>query len=430
MDGLKISYSDKFLKDENLTCFNHKISSIHDRLHSSEEYERMPLGWLDIPAKTDETDICRILNIADRIREISQIVISLGIGGSYLGSRAAIEMIGNDFNNSDMKLGKPRIIFAGNNISGTYLRKLINFIEDKDFSLCVISKSGTTLETAAAFRILKSILEKRYGKEGARKRIVAVTDKSKGALREITNREGYDNFEIPDNIGGRYSVLTPAGLFTIGAAGINIKKIIEGARDAYYIYENRNLHNNSCYKYAAIRNIFYGMGKSIELLINYEPSMMYFAEWWKQLFGESEGKEGKGIFPSSLQFTTDLHSMGQYIQEGTKNIFETVLNIQNFRLDVPIPSDSENIDGLNYLEGRTLNYINTIAFRGVKEAHENGGVPVISIDVPEQNEYYFGHLVYFFQKACAVSGYLLDVNPFDQSGVEMYKKNIFKLLGR
>lgn len=421
MTSLKIGYSEEFVKDEELFFLKEKIKNIHGMLHSKEEYEKMPLGWLDIPLKTRDIDIDRIICAAEKIRENSQVIISLGIGGSYIGSRAAIEMIG---------MGNPRVIFAGNNMSGTYLKHIIDFIEDKDFSLCVISKSGTTLETAVAFRILKNILEKRYGKDGASRRIVAITDKSKGALRKATEVNGYESFEIPDNIGGRYSVLTPAGLFTIAAAGINIKGIIEGARDACNTYDNENMDENPCYKYAALRNIFYGMGKSIEALVCYEPSMEYFSKWWQQLFGESEGKEGKGIFPASFQFTTDLHSMGQYIQEGTKSIFETVLNIENPKLDAVIPFDLDNIDDINYLEGRTLNYINSIASEGVREAHESGGVPNILINVPSQNGYYFGHLVYFFQKACAVSGYLLHVNPFDQPGVEMYKKNIYKLLGR
>lgn len=428
--GLKIGYSEKFVDDEEMIYFKDRIRSIHGRLHSRQEYEKMPLGWLDLPLKTGDGEINCIVNAAERIREISQIVISLGIGGSYLGSRAAIEMIGNNHSNSDVKLGNPQVIFAGNNISGTYLQHIIDSIEDKDFSLCVISKSGTTLETAVAFRILKNILEKRYGKEGSRRRIIAVTDKSRGALRKTAEVSCYESFEIPDNVGGRYSVLTPAGLFAIAAAGINIKEIIEGARDACHIYDNEDMDKNPCYKYVVLRNIFNGMGKSIESLISYEPSMEYFAKWWQQLFGESEGKEGKGIFPTSLQFTTDLHSMGQYLQEGRKNIFETILNIENPRKDVAIPFDSENMDDLNYLENKTLNYINAIASQGVREAHENGGVPAILIDVPSQNGYYFGHLVYFFQKACAVSGYLIDVNPFDQPGVEMYKKNIYKLLGR
>lgn len=430
MASLIIGYSEEFVKDEELFFLKERIRSVHGRLHSIEEYKKVPLGWLDIPLRLREAEVDNIISTAERIRDISHVVISLGIGGSYLGCRAAIEMIGNNLGNSDMKLGNPQVIFAGNNISGTYLKQILDFIEDKDFSLCVISKSGTTLETAVAFRILKNVLEKRYGKEGASRRVIAITDKSKGALRKIVEVNGYESFEIPDNIGGRYSVLTPAGLFTIAASGINIKEIIEGARDAYSEYDNENIEENSCYKYAALRNVFYGMGKSIEAFITYEPSMEYFSKWWQQLFGESEGKEGKGIFPTSLQFSTDLHSMGQYIQEGTKSIFETVLNIENPKLDIKIPFDFDNIDNLNYLEGKNLNYINSIASQGVREAHENGGVPNILINVPSQNGYYFGHLAYFFQKACAVSGYLLHVNPFDQPGVEMYKKNIYKLLGR
>lgn len=421
MSNFKINYNKNLIKHEEIKEIKNSIKLIHNTIHSKEEYVKMPLGWLDAPLNTNEEELKRIIASAERIRGISDIIISLGIGGSYLGSKAAIEML---------SYGLEKVIFAGNNISGEYFKSLIDYIESRDFSIIVISKSGTTLETALAFRILKDILIKKYGKEGAAKRIIAVTDKSKGVLRAISDKEDYESFEIPENIGGRYSVLTSAGLLTIAAAGIDIYEIIKGAKEAYHLYNNEDMDKNASYEYAALRNIFLKMGKGIEVLVNYEPSMIYFAEWWKQLFGESEGKEGKGIFPASLQFTTDLHSMGQYLQEGTKNIFETILNFQINNNDIIIPSDSENMDGLNYLEGKTLNYINNIAYQGVKEAHESGGVPIITIDIPEKTPYYFGHLIYFFQKACAVSGYLLNVNPFNQPGVEMYKKNIFKLLGR
>ena len=421
MAAVSINYNKSFIDDKEYTKIKNRINSIHSLIHSEEEYKKMPLGWLDIPVRVDNSELNSIEITAKRLRSISDTVISLGIGGSYLGSKAAIEML---------NCGAEKIVFAGNNVSGEYLQNIIENIESKDFSLIVISKSGTTLETALAFRILKDILIKKYGKDKARERIVAVTDKSKGVLKAIADKEGYDSFVIPDNIGGRYSVFTPAGLLTIAVAGIDINEIMEGAKEAYHLYKNGNPDENLSYEYAAARNVLYKTGKFIEVLVNYEPSMIYFAEWWKQLFGESEGKDGKGIFPASMQFTTDLHSMGQFLQEGTKNIFETVLNFKTGDSDVTIPYDLENLDELNYLHGKSLNYINNTAYQGVKDAHESGGVPVITIDIPKKNPYYFGHMAYFFQKACAISGYIIGVNPFNQPGVEMYKKNIFKLLGK
>ncbi len=421
MDTIKIDYGKDTIDQEYLKNVKETVKTIHNKIHSKEEYDKMPLGWLDIPIKIDENILENIVASAKELGNISDTIISLGIGGSYLGGKAAIEML-----NPNNK----KVVFAGNNISGQYLNDLIVEIEKKDFSLIVISKSGTTLETAIAFRILKDRLIKKYGKDEAAKRIVAITDKTKGVLRAIADKEGYESFAIPENIGGRYSVLTPAGLYTIAAAGIDIYEIIEGAKEAYYIYNDEDMDKNPAYKYAALRNAYYDAGKAIEILINYEPAMLYFSEWWKQLFGESEGKGGKGLFPASLQFTTDLHSMGQFLQEGTQNVFETVLNFKFNKSDVPIPYDYEDIDGLNYLQNKTLNFINDIAFQGVKEAHESGGMPIITIDIPEKSPYYFGQLVYFFQKACAISGYIINVNPFNQPGVEKYKKNIFKLLGR
>ncbi len=421
MSGIKISCNKNFINHKELTGIKDRIEIIHSLIHSHEEYNKMPLGWLDIPGKINEKELWEITKSAERLRSIADVIISLGIGGSYLGSKAAIEML----NHSNDK-----VIFAGNNASGSYLKSIIDYVENKDFSIIVISKSGTTLETAIAFRILKNILIKKYGKEKAAERIVAVTDREKGVLRSISDKEGYESFVIPENIGGRYSVLTPAGLLTIAAAGIDIFEIVEGAKEAYHLYGEKTADNNTAYEYATLRNHFYTGGKSIEVLVSYEPSMIYFTEWWKQLFGESEGKEGKGLFPASLQFTADLHSMGQFLQEGTKSIFETVLSFKNIDGDVKIPFDSDNMDSLNYLEGKTLNDINNIAYQGVKEAHEKGNVPVITLEIPEKTPYYFGHLAYFFQKACGISGYYLNVNPFDQPGVEAYKKNIFKLLGK
>ncbi len=421
MSAVSINYNKSFIDDKEYTEIRNRIDSIHSLIHSEEEYRKMPLGWLDIPIRLDNNELNSIEITAKRLGNISDTIVSLGIGGSYLGSKAAIEML---------NCGAGSIVFAGNNASGEYLQNIIGNIESKDFSLIVISKSGTTLETALAFRILKDILIKKYGKDKARERIVAVTDKSRGVLKAIADKEGYDSFVIPDNIGGRYSVFTPAGLLTIAAAGIDIYGIMEGAKEAYHLYNNRNADENPSYEYAVVRNVLYKTGKSIEVLVSYEPSLLYFSEWWKQLFGESEGKDGKGIFPASMQFTTDLHSMGQFLQEGTKNFFETVLNFKTGDSDVAIPYDLENIDELNYLHGKSLNYINNTAYQGVKDAHESGGVPVITIDIPKKNPYYFGHMAYFFQKACAISGYIIGVNPFNQPGVEMYKKNIFRLLGK
>lgn len=421
MEGIKVRYSKSLLKKEDLDCYGDKIDSIHKILHSKNEYDKMPLGWIDLPVKYDVKEIQRIKDIADKIQQNSQVFISIGIGGSYLGSRAAVELLGSS---------SLQVLFAGNNMSGTYLRRLIDGIGNKDFSFCVISKSGTTLETALAFRILKELLEKKFGREEAKSRIIAVTDKAEGALRRKAEKEGYESFEIPGNIGGRYSVLTPAALLTMAAAGIDIDSILRGAQEACKLYDNPRLEENDCYKYSVLRNIFYKMDKEIEVLINYEPSMEYFSKWWQQLFGESEGKEGKGIFPAVLQFSTDLHSMGQYLQEGSKNLFETIINIVNPQDDINIPYDYEDMDGLNYLTDKTMNYINNVAYEGAMKAHEEGGVPVISLDVPAMDEHCFGHLVYFMEKACAVSGYLSGINPFNQPGVEKYKKNIYKLLGR
>lgn len=421
MDNINVNYNKDTINQKYLKNVKETVKTIHNKIHSKEEYDKMPLGWLDTPIKIEEKTLEDIVTSSGRLRSISDTIISLGIGGSYLGGKAAIEML-----NPKNK----KVVFAGNNISGQYLNLLIEETERKDFSLIVISKSGTTLETAIAFRMLKNKLLEKYGKDEAAGRIVAITDKTKGVLRAIADKEGYESFVIPENVGGRYSVLTPAGLYTIAAADINIYEIMEGAKEAYYLYNNEDMDKNPVYKYSTLRNMYYDAGKAIEILISYEPTMLYFSEWWKQLFGESEGKEGKGLFPTSLQFTTDLHSMGQFLQEGTQNIFETVLNFKSNESDVSIPYDFENIDGLNYLQGKTLNFINDIAFQGVKEAHESDGMPIITIDIPEKSPYYFGQLVYFFQKACAISGYIINVNPFNQPGVEKYKKNIFKLLGK
>jgi len=418
---IDLNFSKDIIKEEELDSYEGDIFSIHNCLHSKDEYERMPLGWIDLPERYDGKEIENIKKTAYRLRSNSQAFISIGIGGSYLGSRAAVEMMQSD---------SPEIYFSGNNFSGTYIQQIVNKVKDKDFSICVISKSGTTLETAIAFRVFRDMLEKRYGKAEAKDRIIAITDKNKGALREIANKEGYETFEIPSNIGGRYSVLTPAALLTMAVAGINIEEVMKGARDAYSSYNDPKLQSNNCYRYSVLRNILYKKGKHIETLINYEPSMEYFGKWWQQLFGESEGKEGKGIFPAVLQFSTDLHSMGQYLQEGSKNVFETIIKVKNPPEDMNIPCFDDDIERLNYLKDMTFNDISNIAYKGAMKAHEEGGTPVISLEIPAIEEQCFGHMVYFMEKACAVSGYLLGVNPFDQPGVELYKKNMHKLLDR
>ena len=369
---------------------------------------------------------------AKKIRDNSDVLIVIGIGGSYLGSRACIEALNHNFYNSLPK-GKrngPEIYFVGNNISSSYMLDLFDLIENKDISVNVISKSGTTTEPALAFRLFKEYMESKYGKEESKERIYVTTDKSKGALRELTEKEGYTSFVIPDDVGGRYSIFTPVGLLPIAVSGIDIDRLMEGAFNGMAEYSVDDVYENICYQYAAARNILYNKGKDIEILVNYEPILHYYLEWWKQLFGESEGKDGKGIYPSSANFTTDLHSLGQLIQDGKRNIFETTINIENPKKDMEIKEDKDNLDGLNFLGGKTIDFVNKKAFEGTLMAHTNGGVPNLVINVPKMDEYYFGNLVYFFEKACAISGYLLGVNPFDQPGVEEYKKNMFKLLGK
>jgi len=404
----------------------HKM--LKDRTGAGNEF----LGWMDLPLDYDKLEFDRIKRAAEKIRSNSEVLIVIGIGGSYLGARAAIEMLCHSFYNSlsSEKRKSPAIFFVGNNISSTYMADLIETIEGKDFSVNVISKSGTTTEPAIAFRIFKDLLEKKYGKEGATERIFATTDKSKGALKKSADAKGYETFVISDDIGGRYSVLTAVGLLPIAAAGIDIEEVMKGAAEAREAYISEDLENNDCYKYAAARNALYRKGKVTEILVNYEPALQYFGEWWKQLYGESEGKDQKGIFPAAVNFSTDLHSMGQYIQEGVRNIFETVINVEKPRKEIVVNEEAEDLDGLNFLEGKTMDFVNKKAFQGTVLAHNDGGVPNIILNVPELTPYYFGYMVYFFEKACAISGYLLGVNPFDQPGVEEYKKNMFALLGK
>ena len=358
--------------------------------------------------------------------------MAIGIGGSYLGARSALELLNHTFYNGlpREKRQGPEIYFAGHNISPVYLKHLLDIIQEKDVYINVISKSGTTLEPALAFRVFKELIERRHGKEGARERITATTDQEKGALKKLAEEEGYETFTVPEDVGGRYSVLTPVGLLPLAVGGIDLEKMMAGARKGYELFGAGDLKNNHSYLYGAIRNLLYVKGKTIELLVNYEPSFYYFGEWWKQLFGESEGKENKGIFPASMNFSTDLHSLGQYVQDGFRNLFETTLWVEIPAVDMTILEQPGNLDGLNYLSGKNLHYVNEKAFQGTVMAHIEGGVPNLKVSIPEINPFYYGQLVYFFEKACGMSGYLLGVNPFDQPGVEAYKKNMFKLLGK
>lgn len=432
MKKLEFDYSNSMVKDHEIYNFREYVKSAHNMLHEKTGVGNDFLGWVDYPKNFDGDEIERIINAAGRIKDSSEVFLIIGIGGSYLGARAAVELLGHSFHNllPKEKRGAPEIYFLGNNISGTYLKELMEVIEGKSVSACVVSKSGTTTEPAVAFRIVKTYIEKKYGKREAAKRIYTVTDASRGALKKLADSEGYESFVIADDIGGRYSVLTPVGLLPQAVAGVNVKRMLEGARDAWEEYLEPGLEKNQCYQYGTVRRLLAGKGKAIEVLINYEPSLHFFSEWWKQLFGESEGKDGKGIFPASMDFSTDLHSLGQFLQDGTRNMFETVLNIEKPKLEVELLSDEENLDGLNFISGRTMDYVNKKAFQGTLLAHKSGGVPINVINIPEINEYYFGKIVYFFEKACGISGYLLGVNPFDQPGVEEYKKNMFALLGK
>ena len=390
------------------------------------------LGWVDLPETYDKDEFARIKKAAEKIKNDSEVLVVIGIGGSYLGAKAAIEFLSHSFYNNlpKDKRKTPEIYFAGTNMSGVYLQHLIDVVGDRDFSVNVISKSGTTTEPAIAFRVFKKMLEEKYGKEEAAKRIYATTDKEKGALKTLATAEGYETFVVPDNVGGRFSVLTAVGLLPIAAAGINIDDLMAGAKDAMNDFANKNMDENQALQYAAVRNILHRKGKDLELMVNYEPRVHYLAEWWKQLFGESEGKDGKGLYPTSADFSADLHSLGQYIQEGKRLFFETVVSIGKPEVEFVIESDKDNLDGLNFIAGKTLDYVNKKATDGVILAHVDGNVPNLGINIPEVTPYHLGYTFYFFEKACGVSGYLLGVNPFDQPGVEAYKKNMFALLGK
>ena len=421
-----------FFAKEEVDVLQPYVDVAHDMLHNKTGLGNDFLGWVDLPNNYDKEEFARIKKAAEKIKSDSDVLVVIGIGGSYLGARAAIECLGHSFRNNLNKEERktPEIYFAGNNISSTYLIDLLDVIKDKDVSLNVISKSGTTTEPAIAFRVLKEFLENKYGKDEAAKRIYATTDAKKGALKQVSDEEGYETFVIPDDVGGRFSVLTPVGLLPIAVAGIDIDAIMTGANDGRVDFNNSNLEENDCYQYAVVRNILHKKGKDIELLVNYEPSLHYLSEWWKQLYGESEGKDQKGLFPASVDFSTDLHSMGQYVQDGKRILFETVLNVEKPRRVLNLKEEANDLDGLNYLSGKTLDFVNEKAFQGTLLAHTDGQVPNLLINIPTLDEYNFGYLVYFFEKACGISGYLLGVNPFNQPGVEAYKKNMFALLGK
>ena len=390
------------------------------------------LGWIDLPVDYDKEEFARIKKAAEKIKSDSDVLVVIGIGGSYLGARAAIEFLGHNFFNSVSKdLRKaPEIYFVGNSISSNYLAGLVDVIGDRDFSVNIISKSGTTTEPAIAFRVFKKMLEQKYGKDGAAKRIYATTDKAKGALKKLADAEGYEEFVVPDDVGGRFSVLTAVGLLSIAVSGVDIDELMAGAASARKRCIENDFDNNDAMQYAALRNIMLRKGKSVEILCDYEPSLHYTLEWWKQLMGESEGKDNKGLFPASVDLTTDLHSMGQFIQDGSRIMFETVLNVEKTSREIVIEKEDEDLDGLNYLAGKTMDFVNKCAMNGTILAHTDGNTPNLRVDIPEQTPFYLGELFYFFEFACGLSGYMLGVNPFNQPGVESYKKNMFALLGK
>ena len=434
MENVTFQYSQalSFFNEQEVQNLAPAVEAAHHSLHNGTGAGNDYLGWIDLPVNYDKEEFARIEKAATKIRKDSDVLLVVGIGGSYLGARAAIEALTHSFYNTlaseDRK--SPQIFFVGQNISSTYVKDLFDLLGDKDVSVNVISKSGTTTEPAIAFRIFREFLEQKYGKSEARKRIYATTDSKRGALKTLATEEGYESFVIPDDVGGRFSVLTAVGLLPIAVSGLNIQSMLEGAAAARKAYSNPKLEENEAYQYAAIRNLLYNKGKTTELFVNYEPSLHFVSEWWKQLFGESEGKDHKGLFPASVDFSTDLHSMGQYVQDGRRNLFETVLNVQSVREEIVIEKADSDLDGLNYISGQTMDFVNKKAFQGTMLAHTDGGVPNLVVNIPELNEYHFGYLVYFFEKACGISGYLLGVNPFNQPGVEDYKRNMFALLGK
>lgn len=421
----------QFVSTETINSMKAEVEANNKLLHAGTGLGNDFLGWINLPSSISEADFCEIESAAAAMRSIADYVVVVGIGGSYLGARAVIDALQNSFDLLQSNRKNPVVIFAGQNIGEDYTAELLELLQDKSFGVVVISKSGTTTEPAIAFRLLKELCEKRFGKDGARQRIIAITDKARGALRTLADREGYQTFVIPDNVGGRFSVLTPVGLVPIAIAGLDIRQLVGGAKDMEAkTAQDVPFEQNLACQYAATRNAINRAGKDIEILVNYQPKLHYFTEWWKQLYGESEGKNGKGIFTAGVDFTTDLHSMGQWIQEGKRNIFETVLSVAKPSKKALIPTDADNLDALNFLAGKRIDEVNKMAELGTLIAHTDGGVPNIHIEIPELNEFYLGQLIYFFEKACGISGYTLGVNPFDQPGVEAYKKNMFALLGK
>ena len=421
-----------FISEEEVSYMSGLVADAKEQLVAKTGAGNDFLGWIDLPVDYDKDEFARIKNAAKKIQQDSEVLVVIGIGGSYLGARAAIEFLRHGFyNNLPKEVRKtPEIYYAGNSISGTYLKGLTDVIGDRDFSVNIISKSGTTTEPAIAFRVFKELLEKKYGKEGAAKRIYATTDKEKGALKNLATEEGYETFVVPDDVGGRFSVLTAVGLLPIAVSGADIDRLMEGAAEGRRLALEQEFSENDALQYAAIRNILLRKGKSVEVLADYEPSLHYVAEWWKQLYGESEGKDQKGLFPASVDLTTDLHSMGQFIQDGARIMFETVLNVEQSRETVVLNEEPVDLDGLNYLAGKDMDFVNKSAMNGTILAHTDGNVPNLMVTIPEQNEFYLGELFYFFEFAVGISGYLLGVNPFNQPGVESYKKNMFALLGK
>lgn len=433
MSKLSLSYQAvlPFIKQEEIDSYRHLVQENHEKIHHKTGAGNEFLGWLDV-MEENSSDLANIQAAADDIKNDSDVLLVIGIGGSYLGARAALDMLHHTFTHLLPQEEKkaPHVIFAGQHMSATYINELLSIIQNKDVSINVISKSGTTTEPAIAFRIFRAFMEEKYGKKEAAKRTYVTTDKEKGALKQLADQEGYTSFVIPDDVGGRYSVLTPVGLLPIAASGISIQQILSGAREAVQDLNEPDLFKNAAYQYAAIRHRLYERGYTTEILANYEPKLSYFASWWVQLFGESEGKDHKGIFPSTANFTTDLHSLGQYIQEGRRNLFETVLRVRSEETALYIKQAKDNLDNLNYLAGKSLHDINFTASEATIQAHVDGGVPNMVIDIPALDAHSFGYMVHFFEKACAMSGYLLNVNPFDQPGVEAYKQKMFDMLGK
>ena len=422
-------YASSFVAENEYAAIQPMVTTAHEMLHAKSGLGNDYLGWLDLPRDYDKAEYARIKAAAAKIQKICDVFIVIGIGGSYLGARAVIEFLKLPLYNN-LKKDTPDIYFSGCNISASHMQELLSICEGRDVCINVISKSGTTTEPAVAFRVFRELLEKKYGKEGARERIFVTTDRARGTLKGFADQVGYETFTVPDDVGGRFSVLTAVGLLPIAVSGVDTDALMVGAEAARVALVDPDLSKNDCYKYAALRNILLRKGKTTEILVGYEPFVGMLSEWWKQLFGESEGKDGKGIFPASVVFSTDLHSLGQYIQDGMRNLFETVISVKDTGATLEIPHDPDNIDGLNFLSGKDLGYVNSMAQQGTLFAHIDGGVPNIVLELKDRSAYSLGYMIYFFEKACAISGYMLGVNPFDQPGVEAYKKNMFALLGK